>query len=722
MKTFYIFLIGLLVSASMHSQIIGKVLGENKEPLIGANIYWENTNYGVLSSIDGNFEIEKMNTSDRLIISYLGYKSDTIQITYSSPYIVQLAQVTELDEVEVSGRKSGLVTFRATPIQTQEISYSELCRAACCNLSESFETNPSVDVSYTDAATGAKQIRLLGLSGIYVQMINENIPSFRGLGSTYGLSYVPGTWMDGILISKGTSSVSNGYESITGQINVEYKKPQLADPFSVNLFGSSDGRVELNADASTKLTKNLSTMLFVHADKDFQHHDKNNDGFSDYPQVEQYSFFNRWQYANKGYTAQFGAKGLYENRRGGEMIHHGYKINIDTWRADAFMKHGFELNKEKESSIGVIANGVFHRQESIYGIQTYDASQTSLYLNAIYQSHLTDEETHLIKTGLSMEADLYEEKWNTQITETDYITPGIFGEYTLKLADKWIVLAGIRADYNKQYALFVTPRLHIKYMPINAVTLRFSIGKGYRSPNVMIENNNLLASNREFVISTPLQQEAAWNTGVNAVFDIPIGYRTVMVSTEYYYTLFDNQLVIDFDSFANKILFYNALGTSYAHNAQIEVSTEIADGLTILGAYRYNDTKSVTGGVSQLKPLMSMHRGLITASYKTSLGRWQYDITSQLNGGGRMPTPDAINPLWNKTFSAYQQYNAQVTRYFKNASVYVGIENITNFTQSNPIISASNPQSDTFDATMIWGPLHGRKFYLGLRYNLPKQN
>lgn len=303
MKTFYIFLIGLLVSASMHSQIIGKVLGENKEPLIGANIYWENTNYGVLSSIDGNFEIEKMNTSDRLIISYLGYKSDTIQITYSSPYIVQLAQVTELDEVEVSGRKSGLVTFRATPIQTQEISYSELCRAACCNLSESFETNPSVDVSYTDAATGAKQIRLLGLSGIYVQMINENIPSFRGLGSTYGLSYVPGTWMDGILISKGTSSVSNGYESITGQINVEYKKPQLADPFSVNLFGSSDGRVELNADASTKLTKNLSTMLFVHADKDFQHHDKNNDGFSDYPQVEQYSFFNRWQYANKGYTA-----------------------------------------------------------------------------------------------------------------------------------------------------------------------------------------------------------------------------------------------------------------------------------------------------------------------------------------------------------------------------------------------------------------------------------
>jgi outer membrane receptor for ferrienterochelin and colicins len=721
MKTFYIFFIGLLVSTSLFSQVRGKVVGENNEPLIGANVYWEGTNYGVISSLTGNFEIDKIQSSNRLIISYLGYQSDTLIVENTHTSVVKLTPLTDLKEVEVSGRKSGLVTFRATPIQTQEITYAELCRAACCNLSESFETNPSVDVSYTDAATGAKQIRLLGLSGIYVQMINENIPSFRGLGNAYGLSYVPGTWMDGILISKGTASVSNGYESITGQINVEYKKPQVADPFSINLFGSSEGRVELNADVATNLSSNLSSMLFIHADKDFQHHDKNNDGFSDYPQVEQYSLFNRWQYAKNEYTAQFGAKGLYENRSGGQMMHHGYQINIDTWRADAFMKHGFELNKEKETSIGVIANGVFHRQESVYGAQTYDASQTSVYVNTIMQSHLTEEETHFIKTGISLEADLYDEKWNAATTYTTYITPGVFGEYTLKFDDKLVVLAGLRADYNRQYNVFVTPRLHVKYMPINDITLRFSIGKGYRSPNVMIENNSLLASNRELVIAAPLQQEAAWNTGINAVFDIPLGYRTLMVSTEYYYTYFENQLVIDFDSFVNNILFYNALGTSYAHNAQIEVSTEIVDGFTILGAYRYNDTKSVTAGILQSKPLMSTHRGLITASYKTSLGRWQYDVTSQLNGGGRMPTPDTINPLWNKTFSAYQQYNAQVTRYFKHASVYVGIENITNFTQSNPIISASNPQSETFDATMIWGPLHGRKLYAGLRYNLPKQ-
>ncbi|MBP6230636.1 MAG: TonB-dependent receptor [Paludibacteraceae bacterium] len=721
MKILYTLCVGLLLSLPIHAQLRGTVFGEKEDPLIGANIYWENTSIGVISSIQGDFDIERIKNNNKLVVSYLGYKSDTLSVFSDDKNLtIKLISAAQLDEVQVSGRQSGLVSFRSTAIQTQEISSAELCRAACCNLSESFETNPSVDVSFSDAATGAKQIRLLGLPGIYVQMINENIPSFRGLGGMYGLSYVPGTWMDGIQISKGTSSVSNGYESITGQINVEYKKPQRSDPLSFNLFAGSEGRFEANADAATFVNKNLSTMLFLHGEKDTQHIDKNEDGFMDAPQVEQYSAFNRWNYTRDGYTAQFGARGLYEERKGGQTAPNGYKIGIETVRADAFMKHGLELNEKKETSIGFIANGVFHRQESVYGIQTYNASQSSVYLNALFQTHLTDDEAHFMKAGAGFQGDVYDEEWNSLTEQTTYAIPGVFAEYTLKLLDKWVVLAGLRADYSKQEQLFYTPRLHLKYMPLEGVVMRFSVGKGYRTSNVLVENNNLLASSREFVIAPDLHQEAAWNTGVNTMFDIPIGYRTLTVSAEYYYTSFENQLIIDLDAFINKVLFYNAANSSYAHNAQIELSTELFDGFTILGAYRYNDTKLVTAGKLQAKPLMSTQRGLITASYKTSLERWQVDLTSQLNGGGRMPTPDAVTPLWDETFNPYQVYNAQITRYFKQASIYLGIENITNFTQSNAIINAGNPMSSTFDATMIWGPLHGRKIYVGLRYNLPK--
>lgn len=703
------------------ANVKGKVFGENNEPLIGASVYSYESNVSQLTLADGSFELNLPAGNRSLVISYLGYQTDTITISHQSENLINLRPNTVLEEVVIKGSQTGLVNFRATPIQTQEITFAELCRAACCNLSESFETNPSVDVSYTDAATGAKQIRLLGLSGIYVQMINENIPTYRGLGGVYGLSYVPGMWMDGIQLSKGTSSVANGYEAITGQINVEYKKPHLSDPFSINIFGSSEGRFELNSDAAVFVNPKLSTMLLLHASKDTHHVDKNNDGFLDAPQTEQYSIFNRWNYANGNYTSQFGVRGLYENRKGGQVNHHGYKIGINTMRADAFLKNGIELNKEKESSIGIIANAVFHRQESNYGLTEYDATQTSYYLNALYQTHLTNDETHFVKTGIGIQGDIYQEKLNMNDMNDTYIVPGMFVEYTYKIAQKFVLLAGLRADYSNHFNMFYTPRLHIKYMPKDDITIRFSAGKGYRTPLVLIENNNLLASNRTFELPASLQQEVAWNTGLNTIIDIPIGFKKITLSAEYYYTLFENQLVIDLDTYKDRVLFVYEKNSSFAHNAQLELSSEPIDGLTLLAAYRYNDAKSVTAGQLQDKSLMSKHKGLITASYKFDLNRWQIDLTSQLNGGGRMPNPDAINPLWNNTFDPYQVYNAQLSRYFKNASIYVGVENITNFTQSNAIISANNPFSSDFDATMIWGPLHGRKLYAGLRYSIPKK-
>ena len=183
---------------------------------------------GASTDMNGEFTLERPANADKLIVSFIGYNTDTISIASYQEYIdIVLNEGVQLAEVNVTGRKMGFQKLRSSVTNAELINSDELCRAACCNLGESFVTNPSVDVNYSDAATGAKQIKLLGLSGTYVQMLTENIPNFRGASAPYGLGYVPGPWMSSIQVSKGTSSVKNGYEALTGQINIEFKMQVL---------------------------------------------------------------------------------------------------------------------------------------------------------------------------------------------------------------------------------------------------------------------------------------------------------------------------------------------------------------------------------------------------------------------------------------------------------------------------------------------------------------
>lgn len=214
-------------------KITGRVLDESNQPVIGANVYWEKSRKGTTTDVNGYFELNKESSDLHLIASFIGYTSARTAIDESDVNVeIQLKGEIELQEVVVSERRAGTIASRTSVLQTQKITYDELCRAACCNLAESFETNPSVDVSYADAATGARQIKLLGLSGTYVQMLTENYPNFRGAASLYGLDYVPGTWMESIQVSKGTSSVKNGYEALAGQID----RNNAARPEGLKLF------------------------------------------------------------------------------------------------------------------------------------------------------------------------------------------------------------------------------------------------------------------------------------------------------------------------------------------------------------------------------------------------------------------------------------------------------------------------------------------------------
>ena len=735
MKKYIALLLVFMATGSYAQQLVtGTVFDTEGERVIGASVTWKNSTIGTTTDIDGKFEIKPHKGSKELTVSFIGYEPVTLAINSQTklPLDIKLKPGIELKEVQVTGRKMGLVQNRAGILNSQTISSTELLRAACCNLGESFETNPSVDVSYSDAATGAKQIKLLGLSGTYVQMLTENIPNFRGAASPYGLGYIPGPWMQSIQVSKGTSSVKNGYEAITGQINVEYKKPKTADIVSANLYGNSMGRFEANADASVLLNKNLSTMVFAHYENETDEQDDNHDGFSDSPSMKQYNLQNRWEYHKGNYMLHAGIKGLSEKRASGQMhdMDNPYRIGINTDRVELFAKNAFILNPERNSSIALILSGSVHNQDSYFGRKLYDVNQNNGYASLLFETDFTSK--HNLSTGLSFNYDSYDQSYRlthniNQSKTDDFIkeaVSGAYAQYTYKPSEKWTFMAGLRGDYSSQYGFFVTPRAHIKYNMNEYVNLRASAGKGYRAPHVLAENNFLLASSRSVNIADNLDQEEAWNYGASASFYLPIAGKTLNINTEYYYTDFTKQVVTDMDSDPHAVSFYNLNGESYAKNFQIEASYPFFKGFTLTAAYRMTDVKTTYNGILREKPLTGKYKGLITASYQTPLKIWQFDTTLQLNGGGRMPTPytnEDGSLSWDNRYKGFPQLSAQITRFFRFGSIYLGAENLTGFTQKSPIIDASNPYGNNFDSTMIWGPVqHGAKYYLGVRFNLPK--
>lgn len=713
-------------------KVRGYVNGAKNQPLAGVNVYWEESKEGTTTDANGYFEILQKEGNVNLICSYVGYVSDTIAVKESTaPLRIVLDEMLALDEVVVSGRKPGTIASRISVLQTQKITSEELYRAACCNLAESFETNPSVDVSYADAATGARQIKLLGLSGTYVQMLTENYPNFRGAASLYGLDYIPGPWMESIQISKGTSSVKNGYEALAGQINVEYKKPRTADIVSANLFASDAGRYEANSDASWLVNDKVATGFFVHYSNDRKQHDDNDDGFLDYPLKEQINLMNRWMHQSGKYMAQYGVRYLHEDRTGGQAtglysFDDPYRIELNTNRVEGYTKQAYILDPEKDESIALILSGSYHEQLSMYDRTAYNIYQKNLYASLLYEKKFSP--AHSLSTGLSFNYDGFDENL-TQGTRRMFnrseTTPGAFVQYTWNWEDKVILLGGVRADYSSEYEFFITPRLHLKLNPFDWFHARASVGKGFRTTNVLAENNYLLSNSRQLVVADNLDQEEAWNTGVNLSFYIPLFDKELMLNGEWYYTDFQYQVVVDMDSDPHAVRFYNLDGKSFSHSFQIEASYPFFRGFTLTAAYRLTDAQTDyrddTGVITRLKkPLVSDYKGLLTASYQTPLKKWQFDLTGQFNGGGRMPRPDATRPLWNTHFDAYTVVNAQVTKYFRIWAVYVGVENVFDYMQPHPIIDAGHPRSDDFDASMIWGPVHGRKIYAGLRFNLPR--
>ena len=761
------------------AQVSGIVLDEHGEALIGANVYWANTGVGVATDLDGKFTLMPVKSTNRLVASFVGCHNDTLTVLNREPLTIVLIDEAVLDEVTITERKMGVIKSRSSAFDTQTIGSEELCRAACCNLSEAFETNASVDVAYSDAATGAKQIRLLGLSGTYVQLLQENTPAVRGLAQNFGMEYIPGPWMSSIQVSKGTSSVINGYEATSGQINVELLKPNTQSPLSVNLMLNSETMAEANIMGGWRLIgeehehhhesgehchhEDLYTSVLAHYGQSFWSSDDNHDSFLDMPKIQNANLANRWVYRHGDYTFQAFVRGLYDRRRGGQpdSIANPYRIDLNTWRVEGFLKNGYVFDEETGSSVAIITAVSYHNLDNHYGKRDWQAKQWNAYLNAIYQGNwegggLVDND-HRLSAGLSVNFDRYDYYYTANIFgegsphsmptprsgwvrgTTGELTPGIFAEYSYKYADMLSVVAGLRVDWSSMYGFFVTPRANVRYSPFEWWTIRASAGMGYRSPLLIADNANLLPSSRLLMpafYEAPMQQEKALNTGFSTTFYIPLGSKQLQLSAEYYYTHFFDALIVDLDFDPHAAYLYNLSKSPdlryFSHCAQVEATMEVLRGWTWTAAFRLTDVEQTTfsreAGTYMLRPkaLSNRYKGVITTSYQTPGKTWQFDVTAQFNGVARMPDGfvamgDLGGGYKNPTpLTWYPQLMAQVTKYWKTCSLYLGAENMTNFRQASPIIDSFHPYGSNFDASMVVGPTTGWKVYVGFRYDLQK--
>ena len=728
----------LCFSGYSWGQIDGVVYGlvdDKKVELFGAEVFFKNGRQGKTTCGEGMFLFEFLpRLPDTLIVRAMGYYNDTIPISKSEKQLyleVVLYPDNLLEEFVFVQKRENSSIMRLDPRNVENLGSGELRKAACCNLSESFETNATVDVNMTDGISGAKQIAMMGLSGVYTQIQMENIPIIQNLNVAHGMNSIPGTWIESIQITKGTGTVVNGYESMVGLINLEYKKPEDIEKLFVNVYGNIRGRTELNLHGGKKISDKLSSAWFVHGASVLGENDRNNDGFRDIMMGEDLIFLNRWKYRGDRFVAQFAVKGNLSEKYGGQLgFERGkpselYGVYNENRNIELSGKTGF-IFKKPATSIGVVYYAKYYDMIAQYGRRELNAQQKRGYINAVYDGILGST-LHKIKGGLSFVYDDMVQRVKSDLpagySELDLIrteiVPGAFAEYTYS-GLRSTVVAGVRQDYHNLFGWQFTPRFNYKHVLTEKLDFRATAGRGFRVSNYAIDNIGMMATNRPWVVSSDIQPEISWNFGGSLLYQFKLFNEKALFTVDYFHTLFENQLIADRDADPTQIMFGNLQGQSFSNVVQVEFRFSPAKNFEIKSAYKYLDVRATMGGSLMQKMMVPTHRGFINLGYTARNKRWEYDLTSSVFGSQRLTTVELSEGVLseNNRSEILPMLSAQITHVYKQFEFYVGGENLLDYRLDNPIIDAQNPFSERFDATRVWAPIIGINIYGGIRFTI----
>ena len=782
-KLFFTTVSLIFFAASAYAQdITGTVTDTENNPMPGASVYWADTNVGTAASIDGKFRLHRVKGYDTLVASFLGYENDTLHVDDTMSQVqLKLRQGVELETVVVEGNLGGNYIRHDGILKGETISFAGLCKMACCNLAESFENSASVTVGYSDAISGARQIKMLGLAGTYTQILDENRAIMRGLSAPYGLSYTPGMWLNSIQVSKGISSVTAGHEAITGQINLEHRKPTDDERLFLNVYFDSELKPEVNLSSAIPVTadKRLSTVILAHGSMDTKSYDHNGDGFRDLPLSRQFDIANRWLYqADNGMQVRWGVKYINDYRLGGqmnyrkkmknEMLHwidesqpdhynhnRPYGSEVKNEEVNAYFKLGMPVGKsvfdkdeqdEMRSNFAMVIDFDHFNEDAYFGaFNDYSGRQNMLNANAMYVHYFTYRSSLI--SGISASSRWVDENlmqnlgimqnWggsiilNNKVLDSKRLEPeiGAYMEYTYSIKDKLSVVAGLRYDYNFYFRKnMITPRAHVKWNITPTTVFRASAGLGYRPTDVITDNIGILATGRYIMFRNGYKRyfdrmEEALTAGGSLTQTIStFNHNDMTISFDYFRTQLFHSVIADQEYSAYDIHIYDTNGKSFTNSYQVDLTWTPIERFDIFATFRYTDSKYTIDrpdGTRALveRPLVSRFKTLLNLQYATRMRKWTFDVTAQLNGSSRIPTQTG-NLADSEYSPIYPMFYAQVSRRIKHWDIYVGCENIGNYTQKHPILHADNPYSWYFNSSLIWGPLMGRKFYIGVRFNL----
>lgn len=739
MKTYYLIILSFCcITNIVNAQIKGLIQGADgsqKKPIYGAKIKLLQAKTGTVSREDGTFELVlPKELPDTLVISAFGYNPDTLIVSKKDRFTalnVILYSDKLLPEILIEYRKNGHSISRLKTLHVEELTAIELRKAACCNLSESFETNASVDVNITDAVSGAKKIQMMGLDGVYTQIQMENIPYLRGLESAFGLSSLSGTWIESIQITKGTGNVVNGYESMAGLVNLELKKPDEMEKIYLNVYQNIFGRSEFNFNKGIILNPKWSTGFLGHVSSTYGNIDRNKDAFRDLPTGDNTAFMNRWAYKGKKMEAQFGINFYRDRKVGGQTTFFrneenqvdtiNYGVLINSKHIDIYGKTGF-FGKRPMQSLGIVYNIKHQEIDGFFGLKNFSGLEKRGYINVIYDDIIGTSD-HTIKIGTSFVAIDISQKADTLSQKRMELVPGIFAEYTYT-GRRLTGVFGSRYDYHSIFGGQFSPRVHLKYLLSEMTDLRFTAGKGWRVPNFIIDNVSLLASSKQWIAPSETKPEISWNIGGSLVHEMKIFERKATISLDFYHTRFENQLIIDRDETVNTVVFSNLKNSSFSNSFQTEFSFSPIKNLDIRLAYKFLDVESKYGNEMRQQVMIPRHRGFLNLAYRSRNKRWEYDFTCSIFSPSRLPIQrDMTNDtllISDMKSRMYPMINAQITHVYKKFDFYIGGENLTNSIQKNPIIDAANPFGSKFDATNIFMPITGINIYVGIRYAIAK--
>ena len=702
-----------------------------KQVLILADVYTVDQKNFTTTDTAGNFQLEIPGDSARIVIDYTGYDPDTLLAKRGANLEIVLSNIEDLQEVVVTYDQKSSGVSSLSSIKTFNVNEEEFLKAACCNLAESFETLSAVDVGVTDAVTGTRQIKMLGLSGPNILYTREQIPMLQGISAVQGISLIPGTWIEGMNLNQGLGSVAEGYQSISGQINVELRKPENMDPVFLNLYANEGGRFEGNAHLAHRFSEKWSTGLLVHGNIRTREMDRNNDQFLDAPTGEGFSALNRWKFhSGKNLMGQAGVKYAYSNNISGQL---STLQQSPLWRSNntveelqAWLKTGYIIPNSPNSSIALRMGVNSFDQNSLYANRTYQGRQSNFHGKLLYQGILGNP-NHKIRSGIGINIEETDEELEELIYTKSEIVPNAFAEYTLDVGTSFSAIAGLRYDLHNIYGGFLSPRLHLRYALPMGLDFRLAAGQARRMASVIAENLSYLASSRSLVLegNAPympygLPMIESNNVSVSADYGFELFKNDASLSLDYFFTHFEEHIIADWDQNINQLKIYAQEQPSYGHNFQLQLDVRPAKRFDVRLAYKFQNLFLGYEEGLREAPFTPRHRGFLNMAYQTT-NDWSFDLTFNLTGPQRIPDTDALptDKRMDEYAPTFVGINGQISKeLFSGFTIYTGVENLTNFQQEYAIIDAENPFSDNFDASLIWGPTMGRNIYLGIRYTI----